>query len=1358
MNRSSFTFIATFVVVVLIVCLSSRTNAKGFECKKGKDSSFLDINEETITSFLQQSSLVEMGGANDAQFKTEFAPYKHKIKLPDGGFGWDRIELQQIDSKIRLKFKEKSDGLWALKFNVYNTKVSNKDASRLLTKMHNDMKTDSCKKKSVALTDVAMTLHNWKMKDFKKDKMYGSKKVVLKFKMGLSAHHFYDAKTNKWLAGDEKHVKFCVHDIDIDSSGGKTFLMKVAGGLTWLLHPFQDWLFKKFVVPTARQAVYCSLIDQPPAFLTGLARAKSNAEEQKAILTKCLTPGACDEDFEPEATKKLLDQINSLKHGVESFGSITLKEKGTKDARLAFDMKLDVDSKSDSLFSAMMEDYGKKKKQSISEQTLQATQWIAADSLSKDTKKKKGLTPVHELYGKTYTAMAKNIIHTFRADPKMAGLIQAGLDAVYDSQTDVNMVVNGKFGIYGPKSKVALTKEESAKYGGTLPAGRINFNAPRLTLNAAIPHSDPMRVPFDLVLNTPIEEWDVTGPNRKLRVSGLVGFNVSDALFIGPLTEFVDSVAAKANADKKKNAGVIERGNDMLTYLLKRGAMIDIDLTGGNGNRDGLAWNKNILGFHGRFAFDGPSNMDESIVYIYEQSQKLSQEMKEMTKANNLDRDKNSNSLLLQLAEGKLSGPACSGAQGGVCIDVRKKKCAESPISGKCTGDKYQKCCVSGRSKGNAGNGLTASTRPKKRPADESRDAKENEKVPENKPADVEKATAPVQEAPASDAEAVAGQKDAVSPTKNYNPQDLAKVIQWANANKVEYGDDRKCVFEQKKTSFIEEKSEAKKYEWYHFDVPQYEVHHDGPNKGKYKCKSADDNSLIPAYIFRTMMNGGKSAVGAKHIQVRQVDLTMHTEISDGGDEMRLWFSNEKTLSNSFEEHLAVVRKCEVSAVSKHFFPRISLKVDHLNWVYQNKDTMGYQGTAEIELRIGMAMAFKRGSNGKWTLRYEDVHTCIPEKGREFFNLYAAELGVTNIGNPMLGNKETFKVFNFNADLRKLVSKQSKDGMYCTLKQQFMAKGSMIPHVLNAMGNTKVAKDGRKGFKLSAGFKLDAKKLEDGRHKNLRVSFKNNFQMNSDLFIHAILNQVIGTDAISQITKEAQAKDALTLMRGYAKHIKATDKTKNGAMMAGAIDRLGLAWFGKKHSYGVHLHGGIEYFGRTDDKPDWFKVKSDKCLLKGKTEAGHVLFNSLLLPLEAAKSILGVNGKVDPKSFTFGGGVEIGAKGLNAQGPANDLFDQMKKMVGETKQSDLNKLRMDYIMKYFVNQGIDLHGYLGVKKKPSLPGFSLNKEEAIGNIDMRFNGPADVAEAMNFFLAKAPRAKKLLEDYDTRIHKGNCVA
>merc|ERR1711871_1123405 len=169
--------------------------------------------------------------------------------------------------------------------------------------------------------------------------MYGSEKVVLKFKLGVSAHHFFDAKTNKWHAADEKHVKVCVQDVDIESFGGKTFLMKIAGGISWLLHPFQDWLFKKFVVPMLRQTLYCSLLDSPPSFLTGIARAKQNAEEQKAILTKCVQqPDSCDDDFEPAATKKLLEQINNLKHGIESYGSLSLKDKGSKDARLSFDM------------------------------------------------------------------------------------------------------------------------------------------------------------------------------------------------------------------------------------------------------------------------------------------------------------------------------------------------------------------------------------------------------------------------------------------------------------------------------------------------------------------------------------------------------------------------------------------------------------------------------------------------------------------------------------------------------------------------------------------------------------------------------------------------------------------------------------------------------------------------------------------------------------------------------------------------------------------------------------------------------------------------------------------------------------
>ena len=86
-----------------------------------------------------------------------------------------------------------------------------------------------------------------------------------------------------------------------------------------------------------------------------------------------------------------------------------------------------------------------------------------------------------------------------------------------------------------------------------------------------------------------------------------------------------------------------------------------------------------------------------------------------------------------------------------------------------------------------------------------------------------------------------------MSPTK-YNPQDLAKVIQWANANKVEYGDEKEIVFEQKKTSFIEEKVKLRNMNG--IILTSLNMGTSGrTNKGKYKCKSADDNSLIPAYI-----------------------------------------------------------------------------------------------------------------------------------------------------------------------------------------------------------------------------------------------------------------------------------------------------------------------------------------------------------------------------------------------------------------------------------------------------------------------------------------------------------------------------
>ena len=180
-----------------------------------------------------------------------------------------------MESKVRIKFKEvHHSNLWGLKLNLFSSKVSNKDSVKVLDKLHKDMEVNECKKRAKGLADVSITLHNWKMKNFKKDKMYGSKKVLLKFKLGLSAHAYYDEQTGKWQKGDEKNVKVCISDLDVESSGGKTFLMKLAGGLTWLLNPFEDWLAKKFVVPMIRKTVFCSIVNSPPAIFTGLARKK----------------------------------------------------------------------------------------------------------------------------------------------------------------------------------------------------------------------------------------------------------------------------------------------------------------------------------------------------------------------------------------------------------------------------------------------------------------------------------------------------------------------------------------------------------------------------------------------------------------------------------------------------------------------------------------------------------------------------------------------------------------------------------------------------------------------------------------------------------------------------------------------------------------------------------------------------------------------------------------------------------------------------------------------------------------------------------------------------------------------------
>ena len=63
------------------------------------------------------------------------------------GFGWSKLEIQDMDSKIRIKFKEvHHSNLWGLKLNLFSSKVSNKDSVKVLDKLHKDMEVNKCKK------------------------------------------------------------------------------------------------------------------------------------------------------------------------------------------------------------------------------------------------------------------------------------------------------------------------------------------------------------------------------------------------------------------------------------------------------------------------------------------------------------------------------------------------------------------------------------------------------------------------------------------------------------------------------------------------------------------------------------------------------------------------------------------------------------------------------------------------------------------------------------------------------------------------------------------------------------------------------------------------------------------------------------------------------------------------------------------------------------------------------------------------------------------------------------------------------------------------------------------------------------
>ena len=58
------------------------------------------------------------------------------------------------------------------------------------------------------------------------------------------------------------------------------------------------------------------------------------------------------------------------------------------------------------------------------------------------------------------------------------------------------------------------------------------------------------------------------------------------------------------------------------------------------------------------------------------------------------------------------------------------------------------------------------------------------------------------------------------------------------------------CFEKAKDASFVEEsEGKGEKYEWFHFDVPQYEVHQSGPNKGNTSAKVPRKRSNSGVYV-----------------------------------------------------------------------------------------------------------------------------------------------------------------------------------------------------------------------------------------------------------------------------------------------------------------------------------------------------------------------------------------------------------------------------------------------------------------------------------------------------------------------------
>lgn len=1348
------TFSLAALLAVLTVLAAAQTTS-AFDCGNGKGGdSLLEVGSGLKKKEKEKKEEPTIPAAKLKKLVEEhFKDFKYTLPGDDSAFGWNHIDVSKLDLKYRFKFaeKQKNDKLWAIKIDVFNSNVPDAPAemSKKLTDYHNMMSTgglsgSSCKDKAL-LSDFSIVLNEWQYQTFAKTSWYkptkwGSDRAEVSFKAGITVRAYYDTENQKWIPGKPEDVKTCIEDIKIKSSGGKTFWSKVAGGLLGLVNVFDGLIMDYIGARVIRKELYCALVDKPPAILAGFGLAKTVSMRQQEILKKC-SDGGCSKDFDIPATKKLLAAMQKLKHGFHVLGTVGLAEKGKAGEKLVAKLNVDLETKTDSMVTGILESKGFKVSKETGDataQVLQQAHWIAASTAaSAVTPKSLKQTAVSELYDETYTKMAQKLLKQFNANPKLAGMFQSVMDAVYDSTTNVKLALNGKFSMLPPKAAGSTTM--------------VDFSAPLVALEAAIPHDDPMMVPIDLVLNRPVDKWNVGGKNKKVRVSGIIGMNSTEASFKGPLIEFAKDAASK---QKDKNTkSLVESSSEVLEHLFKKGARIVLDASKKGPSNSGLLLDKNFFMFHGGVEFDGPAKLDDSIVYLSSMYGQISEMIEKVAEAN-LERNKKpKSSLLLQLQEtrskqGVRAGP---GHAGGKCLNGvrgtcgKPEECSGALEAGNCRGGKDNVCCVKPFSESPVKTQpevtmekiLAAAAAPPLPPANVQEVAAENASAPKK----AEEKT-PIS-AQAADPEVV---KSEVDMFQGKVEQYLQEALAWAKTNPVKHIDDMTCAYE-KKGSLLEMMSGKETP----IDkvLPRFQVHKNGPNAGKLKCKSPEEQIPVPAFLFRTPISGG-GFVGAKKIQINEIDAVFHSELSKDGKELRVWGATAKGDKVSFEHMNALVRQCTANKASATLFPAFNFHFDHIKVTYPEKRQYGYEGKAGLLFRLGFALKMTKAEDGSWAVKTDDVHTCVPKEDRNvFWKFHAKELQVDNYPNPFTNKLSTYLLREASFDARAVLHSMSHDMMYCSMKQALAAK-SMLPIFLTALKGAKLDKDGSHGFKIKGGLKLKSTKLfSKANSKNLKVFLKTNFQMNSDVFVHAMLHQVVGMDKINTVA--AGAKDALTLLRNYAASLESKDK--NDATAA-SIHRVANMLFEEKNSFEVEAQGGFEFAGQVDkDTPDWFNVKSNRLGIKGQAKEGHLPFDSIMLPLEAIKTVVDAPASFDMQKFIYSAFLNVGSNQLHIHGNADDVLDEMETMLKSTKSSKQVVLGGQYFLDYLRANGIDAHMYLGNKKDEKKPGFFMSKAVTKAAVDFSFVGPVDVTTTLNFAAAAEDRLNEITTEKQLKSMK-----